>query len=113
MPKANAASSSQTATLTTEHQLGGAAYTADGIYALTVDTNNLAAGETLTLRAKIAATTGGTKRTVWEWIGVGPQTEKIVQSPPIDSPWDIEFTLTQTGGTGRAFPFTITQITDS
>lgn len=100
-------SGSQTATLTTEHSL--ATITDAGTYELWVDTDALVNGETVALKAKCKlAGSGDTAKIEWQAVFVHDQgTDIHKRSGPIPSPFSIEFTLTQTGGTGRAFPWAI------
>ena len=108
MPSLNA-SGTQTATLTTEHTLATIT-TPIGIYQLFVDAAALADGETLRLRVKYKVLTGGTERVLQEAIYVNAQADPIKVSLPIVSDISFVATLTQTGGTGRAFPWKIMRL---
>ena len=101
-------SGTQTATLATEHTL--ATVTTAGTYVLRVDANALAAGETLVLRMNAEALSGGTRRIVQEAVFAGPLAEPIIDSIPIAIAHGVAFTLTQTGGTGRAFPWSVLRL---
>lgn len=97
---------SQTATLDTEHVL--ASPTAAGYYQLVVDMNAMAAGDVLILRVKIPARNAGTKRLAFLGIyGPIPPSAKIAISPPIPVIDASDFTLEQTDGTGRAYPWAV------
>jgi hypothetical protein len=99
-------SGTQSATLTTEHTLGTSPTTGK-TRVLLVDANALAAGETLTLRIKGKVLTGGTQRLIREAVFTGPLTEPHIQSMPVIQPFGGDFTLTQAGGTGRSFDWSI------
>lgn len=101
-------SGSQTATLTTEHEL--LATTDAGVYVLSVDTANLVNGETLTLKVKKKVRTGDTVRDCHVAVYKHIQAAPIKISPPIPGPFGATFTLRQDGGTGRAFPWSIEQL---
>ena len=101
-------SGSQTATLTTDHTL--ATITDAGTYVLTVDTANLADGETLTLRIKSKTRSADTSRLVYEANFEHAQSENFKASPAIPVIAEGVFTLEQNGGTGRAFPWNILQL---
>jgi hypothetical protein len=99
------ASGTQTATLTTEHTL--ATVTDPGTYQLKVDTAALVNGETLRLQVKSRVLSGGTDRLEYDAVFMHAQGEPIKSSIPVLSPFQCVFTLTQTGGTGRAFPWSV------
>jgi hypothetical protein len=101
-------SNSQTAVISTEHTLG-AAITAAGIYILTVDIANLVAGEIVELRAYGKARSSDTERLLFGPAIYGPivPAQLLVYSTPVVSPHSVKFTLKQTAGTGRAFPWAI------
>jgi hypothetical protein len=104
-------SGTQTATLTTEHTLD--APSTGGSRVLTVDAAALVAGETLRLRIKEPCLSGGTERVTRDVSFPGPMTsEPIIKSPPFDMPHGGTFTLTQTGGTGRSFPWRVVKLHD-
>lgn len=100
-------SGSQTAVLTTEHSL--ATITAAGVYQLRVDLDNLVNGETVRLRAKTKVRSSSSAKLEWEAYFAHEQNELNAVSPPIVSVHSVEFTLTQTGGTGRAFEWSVVQ----
>lgn len=101
----SAATGTQTATLGTEHTL--ATIATAGTYQLQVDTAALANGETLTLRASLKVTAGGTARLAFEATYRHAQGEPVKLSVPVPSLHSVAFTLTQTGGTGRSFPWEV------
>lgn len=98
-------SGSQTATLTTEHSLATPSTLKTRV--LLVDANALVAGETLTLRIKGKVLTGGTERIIREAVFAGPLAEPHIQSMPAVMPFGGTFTLTQTGGTGRSYDWSV------
>ena len=102
-----AASGTQTAAVGTEHQLS--TQTGAGIYVLVVDTNNMAAGDSITLKIKTRAIGGGELRvaegTVKTFTGI--QSEQNKYSIPVPSNNEIAVFLTQTAGTARAYPWSL------
>jgi hypothetical protein len=103
---------SQTATLTTEHTLSGAAITGAKSLVLTVNTKNLVNGETVWIRAYSKVETGDATPPdatllVYSAIYKHIQGQPVKVSPPIPSAYSTAFTLRQDGGTGRAFQFRI------
>lgn len=108
-----AASGSQTATLTTEHTLTTETpSTGGGLYQLRVDAYNLAANEVLVLKVKTMPRSGDTARPLYTAVFTHAQGDPIKDSPAVYVPAgaDIVATLTQTGGTGRAFPWALYQL---
>ena len=109
------ASGTQTATVTTEHFLSSP--NAVGTYTLHVDTVNLAAGDVLELRVYQMVLTGGTSRVAYlmTWYGAQPTDDLIKVSVPIGNDLTdtnaLRFSLKQTFGTGRAFPWKVLQYT--
>lgn len=101
-------SGTQTATLTTEHTL--ATLTSAGTYQLIVDADNLVNGETLVLKIKVKSFTGQSSKLLWQAVFVHDLGgEPLIISPPVPAPIEFIATLTQTGGTGRSFPWAIYQ----
>lgn len=102
-------SGSQTATISTEHTL--ATVSAAGVYVLAVDLANLVANDIVVLSIYGKARTGDTERLLHRGlygpIAVGTP---LVQSVPLVSPHHFKATLTQTAGTGRAFPWAIYEV---
>lgn len=106
MTVASNQSGSQTATISTEHDLG-TAITAAGVYVLVVDATNMVNGDTLELRAKTKCKSGSTARLAYFATYVHAQTELNKYSVPIPVTDSLLFTLKQTAGTGRAFDWNI------
>lgn len=102
------ASGTQAATPTTEHTL--ATITDAGTYVLYVDTNAMALGDELELRAKLKVTSGGTTREFMVAVYSQEQGQPIKASIPVASINECVFTLNQTVGTGRSFPWEIVEI---
>lgn len=99
---------SQTAVISTEHTL--ATITTSGSFVLGVDANNMALGDKLTLRVKLKVRSTGTTRLAYEASYANVQAEPVILSIPVASTNEIVFTLEQTAGTGRAFPWEIWEL---
>lgn len=99
-------SGTQTTVLNTEHTL--AAPTASAIRMLEVDLGAMVAGDVVELRIKKATLSGGTVRGVAPEpvTFVGPQ-DDIVQSVAVPSGQGHTFTLKQTAGVARSFPWCV------
>lgn len=104
-------SGSQTAVIGTEHSLTTGAVA--GVYELLIDTVNMAAGDVVELRIKQRVLTGGTVRVVQyqSYAGAQPTDDLIKVSLPVSNDLveagAVDFTLKQTAGTGRAFPWKV------
>lgn len=105
MAIADVGNGSQTAVIGTEHVL--ATITTGKTCVLTVDLVNLAAGDTLELRAKVKVLTGSTAKEAYLETFVGDQAQDVFLSIPIPAKWSVAFTLKQTVGTSRVFDFTV------
>lgn len=105
------ASGTQSATVTTEHTL--ASINVAGVFSLHVDTNAMAAGDVLELRIYQIILTAGTSRVVSMGMYYGAQStdDAIKISIPIGNDLtdtdSLKFTLKQTFGTGRSFPWKV------
>ncbi len=105
------ASGTQLAVITTEHVLS--APNAVGTYTLHVDTINMAAGDVVELRVYQIILTGGTSRVAYlmTYYGAQPTDDVIKISVPIGNDLAeanaLKFTLKQTFGTGRNFPWKV------
>lgn len=105
----------QTATISTEHTLADVAVA--GTYTLHVDANAMAAGDTLELRVYQIVLTGGTRRLVYLGTFTGAQDASTNDLAPIKisvpisneltDTGSIRFTLKQTAGTGRSYPWKV------
>lgn len=101
-------SGTQSATLDTEHTL--ATITSAGTYQLVVDTDNLVNGEVVVLRIKVKAFSGQASKLLFESAYMHDQGAMcLAMSPPVPAPIEFVATLTQSGGTGRSFPWAIYQ----
>lgn len=104
-------SGTQTATVTTEHTLLDVAVA--GVFTLHVDTVNMVAGDVLELRIYQIVLTGGTRRVVYlgSFSGVQPTDDVVKISIPISNELtdsgSLRFTLKQTFGTSRNFPWKV------
>lgn len=105
------ATGTQTATITTEHTLRDVA--AAGTYTLHVDLSAMAAGDVMELRIYQIVLTGGTRRVAYfqRFDGAQPTDNMIAISVPISNELtdagSLRFTLKQTFGTGRAYPWKV------
>lgn len=106
-----AGSGTQTATLTTEHTLLDIA--AAGTYTLHVDTNAMAAADVVEFRIYQIVLTGGTRRVAYfqGYYDAQPADDLIKISVPVSNELtdsgSLRFTLKQTVGTGRAYPWKV------
>lgn len=101
-------SGSQTATITTEHTL--ATVTDPGVYQLAVDLAAMTNGTTpdlVEIRIYGKARTTDTERLIDARSFIGAQTNTLFISVPLISPHHYKVTLTQTQGTGRAYPWAV------
>ena len=105
------ASGTQTAVIATEHFL--ADVNQAGVYTCHIDTVNMAAGDVLELRVYQMVLTAGTARITYfgAYSGVQPTDDKIKVSIPISNELtdatSLRFSLKQTFGTGRAYPWKV------
>ena len=104
-------SGTQTATVTTEHFLANVNEV--GVYTFHVDLVNMAAGDYVELRIYQMVLTGGTSRVAYfmPYYGVQPTDGLIAISVPISNELTdtnaLRFSLKQTLGTGRNFPWKV------
>ena len=103
------AGGTQTATVTTEHTL--TTITAEGVFQLFVDMDEMVAGDELELRADLEVRAGGTAKTVFygTWSDLQGDDGLIAASPPIPKVTDTDliFTLLQAAGTSRDFIWSV------
>lgn len=105
------AQNTQAATVTTEHVLSDV--NAAGVYTLHVDLVNMVAGDVVELRVYQIVLTGGTKRVVefMAYYGAQPTHALVVVSCPLSNELtdatSLEFSLKQTFGTSRNFPWKV------
>lgn len=81
-----------------------------GNYVLKVDSNAMAAGDTIVLRMKTRVLSGGTDRIELEDTFSGSQNPPILTSIPVESPHQLIATLEQVAGTLRSFPWSIDEV---
>ena len=111
MPVTAEGSGTQSATVTTEHTLDD--ISSAGVFTLHVDTVNMVAGDVVELRVYQMVLTGGTRRVafVQRYEGAQPVDDLIKISVPIANELTdsgaIRFTLKQTHGTSRNFPWKV------
>lgn len=111
MPVTAQGSGTQAATVTTEHTLLDVAIA--GTFTLHVDTVNMVAGDALELRVYQMVLTGGTRRVAYYSIftAAQPADDLIKISVPISNELtdagSLRFTLKQTTGTSRNFPWKV------
>ena len=104
-------SGTQSATVTTEHTLLDVAVA--GTFTLHVDTVNMVAGDVVELRLYQIVLTGGTRRVAYyaRFDGAQPTDDLIKISVPISNELtdagSLRFTLKQTFGTSRNFPWKV------
>lgn len=104
-------SGTQAATVTTEHTLRDVA--ASGLYQLVVDLGAMVAGDVVEIRCKEALLSGGTLREIVIGIfyGAQPTHAKLAISPWLSNlntdAASLRFTLKQTFGTSRSFPWQV------
>lgn len=96
---------SQTAVIGTEHTL--ATITTAGSYVLMVDAAAMALGDELELYVKTKVRSVGTTRQAFKASYTHAQSDPVKLSIPVASTNEIVFTLKQTAGTGRAFPWEV------
>ena len=105
------ASGTQTATVTTEHFLSSP--NVAGKFVLQIDLVNMAAGDVVELRAYKMVLTGGTARVAYfaQFAGAQPTESLIAISEAISTTLTdatgLRFSLKQTFGTGRNFPWAV------
>ena len=106
----NFASGTQAATLDVEHTLGTDPDTTDGVFQLFVDVNDMARADRTVLRVYEKVLSAGTQRLVATWVLTNEQIDKIFASPSLILGNGFKFTLEQTDGTGRSYPWRISQV---
>lgn len=98
-------SGTQTAVIGTEHTLAAPATNKTRV--LRADCGNMIAGDTVEIRIKTAVLSGGTVREQQNVTYANALGSPIIESIPISSNQGATFTLKQTTGTGRAFPWAV------
>lgn len=100
-------SGSQTAVISTEHSL--ATPTTNATYVLSVDTVNFVNGDLVELRC-YDMVDGTNYRQMWKATYQHVQINNAKASPPLAVTTQAKFTLKQTAGTGRVFPWSVRRI---
>jgi hypothetical protein len=100
-------SGSQTATINTEHILDSP--TTSATYVYSVDTVNMVNGDLLELRC-YDMVDGSNYRQMWKGTYQHVQINNAKASPPLAVTTQAKFTLKQTAGTGRVFPWSVRRI---
>lgn len=98
-------SGTQTAVIGTEHTL--AAPSTNKTRVLIADVSALTSTELLELRAYGPVLSGGTSQLIKIVLFTGVVSEPATESPPFVMPQGGSFSLKQTSGTGRAFPWAV------
>lgn len=101
-------SGSQTTTVPTEHTL--ATITDVGVFILYVNVTPMVNDDFLTLLLKKKVLTGGTSTVAQTGFYAHAQSDKIAESLPIFSAFELIVTLNQTAGTSRTFEWEIAQL---
>jgi hypothetical protein len=99
-------SGSQTATLATWHDVATVANVA-GVRVFSVDLSNLTNGETVDIRIKKNTRSADAQAVIYQATYAHAQAEPVVDSVPVVVADDATFSIRQTGGTGRAFPWAV------
>ncbi len=88
--------------------------TVAGVYRLLIDLSNMAASDAITLIAKQKILGGGVVRNVFDEDFVDAQVDpdKIQHSMYVVAPQGCEFTLEQTAGVNRVYPYTVDKLSD-
>jgi len=87
-----------------------ATITASGSFVLGLDANAMALGGELIVRVKLKVREVGTTRLAYEATYSHVQGLPVILSIPVASTNEIVFTIEQTAGTNRAYPFEIWEL---
>jgi hypothetical protein len=98
-------SGTQTAVIATEHTLAAPATSKTRV--LRVDLGAMVSGDIVELRIKSAVLSAGTVRDQYYQTYANAIGVPIIESVPITSTQGATFTLKQTAGTGRAYPWAV------
>lgn len=101
------ASGTQTATVSTEHTLYTSA--AGGTFILEVDLSAMLSGDTVKLRLKGKTLSGGSVKTkyVETYFDAPAEADAIARSIPLPDDLAVAFTLEQSAGTSRSYPWKV------
>ena len=81
-----------------------------GVHVVQVDLSAMQAADIVVLKAKTKVLTAGATTIFIEQTFTGVQTEPIVQTEPVTSPFSFTATLQRTGGSDRAYPWSINSV---
>jgi len=100
-------SGTQTAVISTKYTVPGSAITADGAYAFAIDVSNMVNSDVLkiTKLRQVESTSGIVEETVA--ILSHAQANGIFETEPEPSFYSLQYSFTQTAGTGRLFEWSI------
>ena len=83
----------------------------NAFFTLQFDTSNMVIGDVVVARIYTVVSFGGPLIQAWEAsFGPSPQSNNAKMSMGVPSIWSLKFTLTQTAGTGRTFPWQLLRI---
>lgn len=100
-------SGSQTATGGGTEDVLATVTSTPGIYILAVDTANMVDGDTVELRVYGKARSSNTERLIYRASFSHTQADPLKESVAVATPHHIKVSLTQSAGTGRAFPWAL------
>lgn len=101
-------SGTQLAVISTEHTL--ATVSTDGTFVLYVNTENMVLIDELEVRVKLKVLTGSTSQEFLIATYAHVQGQPIKASIPVNSPFEVIFTLKQIAGTGRNFEWSVNKL---
>tara|TARA_B100000470_G_C19750764_1_gene373691 strand:- start:371 stop:694 length:324 start_codon:yes stop_codon:yes gene_type:complete len=81
-----------------------------GVHVVQVDLSAMQAGDSVRLKTKTKVLTGSAVAIFIEQTFSGVQTEPIIQTEPVTSPFSLTATLERTGGSDRAYPWSINSV---
>lgn len=93
----------------TEQTLASGA-SAAGLYQLDVDCAAMQAKDEVELRVYKKVNNSAMLGVLWAQSFSGEQAEPIKQLPPVATPGEIRFTLTQSAGENRTYPWAVTNL---
>lgn len=99
-----------TLTASSGEQTLGASRTDGRTYMCQIDLTNMAAGDVIEIRAKVKIVSAGSEVVLYKVTFANAQTTPALQTPPILAPYQITFTLKQTAGTNRNFPYALVSL---
>lgn len=105
----NRSNGTQAAVINTEHTLYNET-TDNLILQLTVDLSNMVAGDIVELRVKEKVLSGGSTAQALMATFAHVQANPVAKSIPLPCAYDGTFTLKQTAGTGRNYPWRVDSI---